>query len=303
MQLHRDLDQLPASAQGVALALGNFDGLHLGHCAILEETLKQAKALSCPAAVMTFEPHPREFFAPDAPKLRLMRLKEKMQALTDMGFSYLYLPHFNKALATTSAEDFVYRLLVEKLKVRHIITGNNFCFGAKRRGNSAYLSEASKQYGFSYHAMNHIVSDAGIISSTAIRKLLSEGQVVAANQLLGHAYTIAGHVAHGDKRGRTIGFPTANIPMHDLFLPKFGVYKVRVTLDGKEIAGVANIGARPTVGGIVPRAEIHLFDFTGDLYGKYIRATLHRFLREEKTFANIDALKAQITQDCEEARK
>lgn len=303
MQLIRDFSHIPASAKGAAIALGNFDGLHLGHRSILEETLEHAKRRGMPAAVMIFEPHPREFFNPQAPKLRLMRLREKMDGFREMGFDFLFMPRFNQSFAATSAEAFVNDYLVGALAAKHIVTGSNFYFGAKRGGNSAFLAKSAVHHRFTYHAMPQVANDAGVISSTAIRRLLAEGNVLAAAQLLGHPYRICGHVTHGDKRGRTLGFPTANIPLSKLFLPRAGVYAVRVRGSGTgDQKGVVNIGVRPTVGGTKPQAEIHLFDFSGDLYGKYVRIELQSFLRDEQKFDSLDALKNQIALDCEKAR-
>ncbi|MDX2073288.1 MAG: bifunctional riboflavin kinase/FAD synthetase [Alphaproteobacteria bacterium] len=298
MKLIRDLSNVPASAKGAVLALGNFDGLHLGHRAILQETLQRAKKAGRPAAVMTFEPHPREFFRPDAPKLRLMRLREKIEGLRAMGFSTLFMPHFNAALAATSAADFVSRWLSGTLAVQEIITGDDFCFGKGRSGNRAFLTESAGRYGFLYHAIAPVCSDAGVISSTAVRTLLAEGNVAAASALLGRPYSVCGHVIHGDKRGRQLGFPTANIPLARLFVPRAGVYAVAAGAH----KGVANIGLRPTFGGTKPQAEIHLFDFSGDLYGQYLRVELQAFLRDEQRFESLEQLKQHIAQDCERAK-
>lgn len=299
MQLIRDLSNVPANAKGAVIALGNFDGLHLGHRAILEKTLQQAKVLDAPAGVMIFEPHPREFFNPSAPKLRLQRLREKIDGLREMGFSLLFMPRFNAQLAATSAEDFVAKYLVGALAVKHIITGANFCFGAKRSGNCEFIASNASRFGFGYDAISPVKNANGVISSTIIRTLLAEGKVSEASALLGRNFSVCGHVTHGDKRGRTLGFPTANIPLEKYFIPRAGVYAVKVG-DKK---GVANIGIRPTVGGKKAQAEIHLFDFSGDLYGKYLRVQLVSFLRDEQTFPSLDALKEQITRDCEKAKK
>lgn len=303
MKLVRDMQALPAAAKGAAVALGNFDGLHLGHRAILEETLKHAGALGAPSAVMTFEPHPREFFKPDAPPLTLMRLEAKLAALDAMGFGYVFLLPFNAALAATSADDFIKHYLLETLAARAVVTGGNFHFGAKRAGNHATLAAASATHGFSYFAVAPVTNDAGVISSTAIRTLLAEGRVDAVPHFLGDYFEIRGIVAHGDKRGRQLGFPTANIDLAGMFLPRAGVYKIRAQVAGGEYAGVANIGNRPTVGGTAPRLEAHLFGFSQDIYGKDMRVQLVSFLRDEKKFESIDALKKQIAQDAADAGK
>lgn len=302
MRLIRDIADLPAAHTGAVVALGNFDGLHLGHRSILEETLREAKQCAAPAGLVTFEPHPREFFSPDTPKLRLMGIADKIIALRGMGFAVLYMLRFNASLATTGAERFVQHILVSSLGVRGVVTGENFHFGAQRAGNSAFLAHASQEHGFSYRAMPAVVDEGGIISSSRIRSLLAEGKVEETSALLGRPYSISGHVAHGDKRGRTLGFPTANVKLHDYFLPRHGVYAVRAHVGWNWYKGVANLGVRPTVGGKKPRAEIHLFDFSGDIYGKKMHVELRSFLRDEQTFASLDALKNQIHLDCEQAR-
>ena len=300
MKLIRDLAFIPDDVKGAAVALGNFDGLHRGHHAILEETLRAAAQRSVPAAVMTFEPHPREFFNPTGAKLRLMRVREKIAMLKGMGFAAIFMPRFNRALAETSAQEFVSRLLVEQLAVKHIVTGEDFSFGKARGGNREFLE---KSPGFSYHAMEHVSDGGEMISSSAIRRKLGEGDVAGAALLLGHPYRICGHVVHGDKRGRTLGFPTANLSMHRLFLPRPGVYAVKVS--GRKTGmhrGVANIGMRPTVGGTTPRAEIHIFADVGDIYGDYLVIEPTRFIRDEKKFDSLDALKLQIHADVEAAQ-
>ncbi len=303
MKLFRDLSALPESIRGASLAIGNFDGLHRGHRAILDETLAHARTQGGTSAVLTFEPHPREFFKPDAPSLRLMRLREKLSVLREMGFSAVFMPHFNAALAATSAGDFVSALLVEKLGVRHVVTGDNFCFGHKRGGTSALLADVATAQGFSYHAIAPLVHAGGVISSSAIRESLAEGDLVRAEALFGHPFRISGHITHGDKRGRELGFPTANISLAGMFLPRAGVYAVTArSARLGERRGVANIGLRPTVGGTSPRLEAHLFGEAGNLYGDYLQVTLRRFLRDEQKFASLDALKTQIIHDIQEAQ-
>jgi len=300
VQVIRALDSVPESAKGAALALGNFDGLHLGHRAIFAETLKRARALSTHASIMTFEPHPREFFAPDAPSLKLMRLDEKLAGFEAAGFEHVLLLPFDKELASTSAGDFMGSILIKALAVKAVITGEDFRFGAKRSGDHATLAAAAA---FEYHAVKPVCNDAGVISSSAIRALLSEGKVEQVPHFMGHPFTITGIVAHGDKRGRDLGFPTANIEMNNIFLPRKGVYSVVAEVEKKQYRAVANIGERPTVNGASPRAEVHLFDFGGDIYGKKMRVELHSFLRDEVRFASLDELKAQIARDVEKARQ
>lgn len=304
MQLIRTLSSTPDSLKQAVIALGNFDGLHPGHLAILHHTLATAKTMEAPAAVMSFEPHPREFFNPDAPKLRLMRLKEKIRALQEMGFDALFLPHFNAKLAATSAEDFVQTLLVDMLKARHIVTGNNFCFGKGREGNCSFLAQASEAKGFGYDAIDAVDDDEGrIVSSSSIRAALENGNVSLAAQLLGRPFAICGHVTHGDKRGRSLGFPTANVPLETLFVPKAGVYAVRVQIGNEYVNGVANIGMRPTFNGTKPRLEAFLFGFSRDIYGCYIRAHLVAFIRPEQRFNSLQQMTAQLQADTIQAKE
>ncbi len=302
MKLIRSLIDTPKSLKGAVIALGNFDGLHLGHQAILEQTLALAKSLNAPAAVMSFEPHPREFFKPDAPKLRLMRTREKITALRKMKFDALFLPHFNAALAATSAEDFIKNTLCGQLKARHIITGDNFCFGKNRGGDSTFLALTATEMGFGYSAMAAVEQEQKTVSSSAIRGALADGNPALAKLLLGSPFFISGHVAHGDKRGRTIGFPTANIALKNLFIPKLGVYAVRAHIGDNVIDGVANLGVRPTFSGTQPRLETHLFDFNEDIYGQSIRIELLAFIRAEQRFASLDEMTAQLKADSATAK-
>lgn len=284
------------------VALGNFDGLHIGHQAILKESLRLSHELKLPAAIMTFEPHPREYFNPEAPKLRLMRLRDKIAQLKALGFSLMFMPRFNAKFAATSADDFISDILVGQIRARHVVTGENFHFGKGRGGNSALLAQKSKALGFGYSAIKTVTQSGKPVSSSAIREALAAGQLEDVAPQLGHFYTLSGHVAHGNKRGRTLGFPTANIILDDIFIPKHGVYAVRVNVGNQTYDAVANIGIRPTFGVSKPLLEVYLFDFSGDLYGKRIRIEFHHFLREEQKFPSIDVMTEQLNRDMTQAK-
>lgn len=304
MHLFRTLHNLPPAATGAVVAIGNFDGMHLGHRAVLQEATRRAQESGAPLAAMIFEPHPREFFSPTHAPFHIYPLRKKLSLLAAEGVNILYMPRFNTAFSGLSADSFC-RLLAEALHVRHVVTGEGFVFGHKRGGDTAMLRARAEALGFGYTAVEPVEEGGAPISSSRIRLLLQEGDIQAANALLGRAYAIEGRVMHGDGRGRQLGFPTANIPLGRILPPAYGVYAVRVELPGGgEARGVANIGLRPTFGGdSTPRLEAHLFDFSGDVYGRRLRVELVRHLRAERKFDGIEALKAQIAEDVERAKK
>ncbi|MFD2261616.1 bifunctional riboflavin kinase/FAD synthetase [Lacibacterium aquatile] len=292
MFVSRDPFRLPTTLRGATLVLGNFDGIHPGHQAVISA----AKAVGAKTIVVTFEPHPRRLFRPDTPPFRLTPPGPKLRALQAQGIDGVIALRFNRRLAAMSAEDFVNEILVRALGAGHVVVGEDFCFGQSRQGNLASLRADGR---FRVTGVPAIATHGTIFSSTEIRTLLSDGRPDEAARLLGHPFTIEGHVRHGDKRGRTIGFPTANIGLGSYIRPKFGVYAVRVPGVGQ---GVANLGRRPTFGGFDDRLEVHLFDFSGDLYGRRLQVQLVSFLRQEQKFDGLDALKAQIALDAAEAR-
>lgn len=293
MFVSRDPFLLPPGLRGATLALGNFDGIHPGHQAVISA----AKAAGNKTILVTFEPHPRQLFRPDQPPFRLTPPGPKLRALQAQGIDGVVALRFNRALAAMSAQDFIDTILVRALGAAHVVVGEDFCFGQGRLGSLATLQADGR---FRVTGVPAIATDGIIFSSTEIRNLLTAGEPEKAARLLGHPFTIEGHVRHGDKRGRTIGFPTANIGLGSYLRPKFGVYAVRVAGIGK---GVANLGRRPTFNGFDDRLEVHLFDFTGDLYGKRLAVELASFIRPEQRFDGIEALKAQIALDAAEARR
>lgn len=286
------------------LTIGNFDGLHRGHQALLERLTAKARSLSLPAAVLTFEPHPRELFAPDQAPARLTSLREKLKLLERCGVDRVYVCHFNAKLAALSAEDFVERILVRGLAVRHLFIGDDFLFGKGRRGDFALLQRAGKEHGFGVEAMHTIDWQGERVSSSAVRDVLAAGDIEHAARLLGRPYCISGRVVHGEKIGRQIGFPTANVQLKRKRLPLSGVFVVRVDgIAAQSLPGVSSLGVRPTIGtGLKPALEVHLLDFAQSIYGAHVSVNFLHKLRDEARYDSLDALKAQIARDVENAR-
>lgn len=303
MRIHRSWAGLPETARGGIVALGNFDGLHLGHAQLLR--VAHASRPDATLGVLSFEPHPREVFRPDDPPFRLTLASERAALLAGFGVRELFQLSFDTAFSTLSAESFVTEVLQDGLGARHLVCGPDFAFGHRRGGDVAMLSARAEAMGIGMTIVPHLSDEQGPISSTRIRRLLQDGYPERAAALLGRPWAISGIVAHGDKRGRTLGFPTANVALGGHLEPARGVYAVRVTVeDGTEHAGVANIGRRPTVSaGLESRLEVHLFGFSDDLYETEISIALIAFLRGERRFDGIEALRAQIGADAEHARR
>ena len=308
--LYRNLADLPAEAQGAVLAIGNFDGVHIGHQQVIGDARALAEAKNAPLGVMLFDPHPQQFFAPDAPPFRLTRLVTRAALLADLGVDFTLALPFDAAMAACEAEDFITDILVGKLNVAAVCVGYDFCFGKGRKGNFAMLRDVGGEMGFETFATEAVLQpdSTNPFSSSAIRNFLRDGEPEKAAALMGHAFAIEAEVQTGDRRGHTIGFATANMPLDDYVLPKFGVYAVRADIldgdfAGQALRGVANLGLRPTVGTDKPRLESHFFDFDGDLYGANLRVSLLHFIRPEQKFDGLDALKAQIAKDSDKARE
>jgi riboflavin kinase/FMN adenylyltransferase len=301
MKVFKHWRGLPAAARGASVALGNFDGVHLGHAGVVRAA--HAARPDVPRAVLTFEPHPREFFRPQDPPFRLTLSAERAAALAALGVEYLYELPFTPEFSHLTAEQFITEILADGLNAAHLACGADFAFGHRRGGDVSLLATQAESLGMGLTLVPPVSDSQGPISSTRIRRLLQDGYPERAAQLLGHPHTIRGIVAHGDQRGRTIGFPTANIPLGRHLEPARGVYAITARLpDGTAQNGVANIGLRPTVGGTQSRLEAHLFDYSGDLYDADLTISLHHFIREEQKFPSFDALKAQIAQDAAAAR-
>lgn len=307
MELIRGLYNLRACHHGCVATIGNFDGVHLGHQAVLGQLSEQADELGLPLVVITFEPYPQEFFAPDGESPpRLTRFREKLQALRRYGVDRVLSLGFDKALSQMSAEYFIEQLLVEGLGVRYLVVGDDFRFGHRRRGDIDMLRSAGERRGFQVVEMHTFEVGGERVSSTRVREALSAGKLEYAAQLLGRSYRMSGRIVHGDQRGRTIGFPTANIHLHRRVTPLRGVYAVEMfgLLDdvASPVKGVANIGHRPTVDGTRCQLEVHLFDFDREVYGEYVQVEFITRLRDEKRFDSFADLKAQIGLDAAQAR-
>jgi riboflavin kinase / FMN adenylyltransferase len=307
MRIYRHFETLPEEARGAAIAVGNFDGVHLGHCSVIGEAGRLARASDIPWAVLTFEPHPRRVFKPDQPPFRLTPFRTKARALEKLGVDAMIVQRFNRDFSQRPAEDFVTNVLVQGFGARHVVAGYDFVFGHNRGGNCEMLLAMGQKLGFGFTAVSAVEDTDGMIySSTRIRECLNAGDPAGAAAILGRPFEIEGRVAHGDKRGRTIGFPTLNLHLGSVVRPALGVYAVRIgklTPQGETwMDGVANIGVRPTFGGDNVVLEAHAFDFEGNLYGQLVTVALIGYIRAEKKFDGLDALKAQIAADCDTAR-
>ncbi|PWE16937.1 bifunctional riboflavin kinase/FMN adenylyltransferase [Marinicauda salina] len=296
---------LPAAARGGVAALGNFDGVHRGHRAVLDAAAALAAERGTVAVAAVFKPHPRRYFRPDIAPFRLMSDAQRARALAAAGAARIHVIPFGPELAAMSPEAFARDVLAGGLGLDGVVTGGDFRFGKDRAGDAAMLATLGERHGFTARAAPEVDdADGTKISSTAIREALGRGEPETAARLLGGAWRIEGVVARGDERGRTLGFPTANIGLGDYVRPRFGVYAVRATVPGRDapVPGVANIGRRPTVDGEDERLEVHLFDFEGDLYGSTLEVAIEHFIRPETKFDGLDALKRQIAADSEQAR-
>ena len=319
MHVIRGLHNCQNKHQHSVITIGNFDGLHLGHQKMLEQLSAEAKRLNTHRCLMTFEPLPREYFSKGnsynskpskntTSTARLTNRIEKMRTLNSFELAiqpeYLLFLNFNQSLASMSANEFIEKILVDKLKIKSVIVGDDFRFGCDRQGDFSLLQEYGKRHHFAVSSITSHLIENQRASSTLIREALSNNQLAEADKMLGRPYTISGHVNHGEKRGRTIGFPTANIHLRRSQTPLRGVYSVTMhSSKYGDIAGVANIGRRPTVGGEHIQLEVHLFDFEQSIYGEQISVSFQHKIREEKKFDSFDDLKQQIKLDCEVARK
>lgn len=303
MELIRGIHNILPAHRGCVLTIGNFDGVHRGHAKVIASLVERAKHFGLPATLMTFEPQPQELFRGDDAPARLSLLRDKIVLLDELGIDRLLCVNFNAKFAAMDPEHFIEDLLVRKLGVRYLVVGDDFCFGKSRAGNFEMLKKAGERFGFAVvNTHSFMVGDLRV-SSTAVREQLAKGNLEQARRLLGHPFTLCGRVAHGQKIGRTIGFPTANIALKRKVVPVRGVFAVKLWWFGSDIyEGVANVGFRPTVNGQVCQLEVHLFDFEGDLYGKRVEVELVAKIRDEQPFESLDALKKQIWNDADRAR-
>ncbi|HHJ12692.1 MAG TPA: bifunctional riboflavin kinase/FAD synthetase [Chromatiales bacterium] len=305
MELIRGLHNLRPRHHGCVATIGNFDGVHLGHQAVLGQLADKAAELHVPGTVITFEPLPREYFARGQAPGRLTRLREKLQALNRYGVDRVLLLRFDAALAALSAAEFVERILVRGLGIRHLVIGDDFRFGRGREGDIDFLRAAGRRHGFGVSPTPSFLVDGCRVSSTRIRELLGKGDLDAAARLLGRPYRLSGRVVHGNKLGRELGFPTANMPFGDYAPPLSGIFVVETWgLPEEPRPGVASLGVRPTIDAQSTQfvLEVHLFDFAGDLYGRHLSVDFLHKLRDEARFDSLEALTEQIARDAEDAR-
>jgi len=302
MQLIRGIHNITPQVRGCVLTIGNFDGVHLGHQEVLNGLKAKAKSLKLPSTVMTFEPQPQELFKGNKAPARLSRLRDKLSLLEDYDIERLLCVRFDAKFSAMTARDFIEQLLVKQLGVKFLVVGDDFRFGHQRIGNFEMLKQAGQEFGFEVISTQSLRVSNARVSSTLVREHLAKGDITAATKMLGHPFVISGRVRHGQKLGRTIGFPTANIALERKVSPVQGVFAVAVKLDGATYQGVANIGKRPTVNGTRIQLEIHLFDFQGDIYGKRLDTHVLQLIRTEKKFDSFDLLKEQIKRDVIDAK-
>ena len=296
---------IPDAFRGSIVALGNFDGFHLGHQAVVGRAVERAAHERRPVIVATFDPHPVRFFKPDVPPFRLTTLEQRQELYLAAGATAMLVFHFDGELAGTSAEDFVKVLLAEHLGVTGVVTGEDFTFGKGRTGNRTMLDELGREVGIECRTVAPVLDGGESVSSSRIRDALRDGDPQEAARLLTRPFAIRGVVEHGDKRGREIGYPTANLAIESYLRPRYGIYAVtgRILATGQELQGAANLGTRPQFDPPKELLEPHFFDFDGDLYGQEIEVAFHHFLRPEAKFENLDALVAQMDKDCADAKR
>lgn len=291
-------------ARGSVTTIGVFDGLHLGHQKLLDYVIAEAGTSGLPTVVMSFEPTPREYFSPQNPPARLMRFGEKFQALEDYGVDVFYCPNFDEEIRSASPESFIQEILVETLNVRHLVVGDDFRFANNRSGNIEHLRRAATEHNFEMHHIPGVDCDGERVSSTAVRRALSSGNLGRASTLLGRQYRMSGKVIEGNHLGRKLGFPTANINPDRRQVALMGIFAARVMgLENEPLDGVASLGTRPTVDGTKLLLEVHIFDFDEDIYGRHIHVDFVEKLRDEVKFADLDALVEQMHLDAAEARQ
>ena len=299
---HRD--PMPDRLRGAVLALGNFDGFHQGHQAVIGAAIDWARSEGRPAVVATFSPHPMRYFQPDSPPFRLTRLDQRSELFAAAGADAMLVFHFDETLATMAAERWIEDVIAGQIGAAGVVTGQDFTFGRARGGNPALLKAFGARVGVGARTVGPVHDDVGPISSSRIRAALQAGDCAEATRLLTRPYAIRGTVQHGDKLGRSIGFPTANLDLGQYLRPLYGIYAVTGRLpDGRVLQGAANVGIRPSFDPPKELLEPYFFDFSGDLYGQEIDVSLHHFLRPEAKFDTLDALTAQMHKDCDEARR
>ncbi len=303
MQILHGLDFVPVTAKGAVLAIGNFDGVHRGHRVLLKKSVEIARELGRQPGVMVFEPHPREHFHPNDPHFRLTELSQKLSVFEELGAKLCVVLTFDQMLAGISAEEFVSRILVENLLVSHIVIGYDFFFGKGRSGRPEDLKTAGQKHGFGVTIVEPVAEDGEVFSSTAIRLKLAQGDVTGAAYDLGRPWSVTGKIISGAKRGTDLGYPTANVPLAKGTALAHGIYAVNAYLGERKLQGAAYLGTRPTFDDGMPVLEVYLFDFVGDLYGHEITVEFIGFVRPDRKFWSVEALKSQMADDCKEAKR
>ena len=304
MYLIRGIHNLKVTDRGCVATIGNFDGVHLGHQAVIGQLAKKSAEKGLPTCVISFEPQSAEYFKPQSSPARLTRLREKLVVLTSFSVDKFLCLAFNKSLSELTAEEFIKKILVDGLGIKYLVVGDDFHFGQDRTGNFDLLVKAGEEHGFQVAHTHTFDLEGERVSSTRVRQALEQGDLKQAEKLLGRAYSMSGKVAHGDKRGRTIGFPTANVFLHRKQTPLSGVFAVRMLgVESEPLQGVANIGTRPTVDGSRTLLEVHLFNFDQEIYGRHVQVEFVRKLRDEIRFESFDDLKKQIFIDAQQARE
>ena len=300
---HRET--VPAPLRGAIIALGNFDGFHLGHQAVAKEAIDWARSDGRPAIIATFDPHPVRFFRPDVPPFRLTTLEQRQELYLAAGATAMLVFHFDGELAGTSAQDFITQVLLDGLGAHGVVSGEDFTFGQGAKGNVALLQGFGAEHGLMSRTVGAVIDHGRAISSSRVREALREGDPEEAARLLTRPFAVRGVVQHGDKRGREIGYPTANLTLDTYLRPKYGIYAVtgRILATGQELKGAANVGMRPQFEPPKELLEPYFFDFAGDLYGQEIEVAFHHFLRGEAKFDTLDELTEQMARDCDEARR
>jgi riboflavin kinase/FMN adenylyltransferase len=297
-------EPMPEALRGAILALGNFDGFHQGHQAVVGSAIAWARSEGRPCVVATFSPHPMRYFRPETPPFRLTRLDQRGALFAAAGADAMLVFHFDAALADTPAEDWIEQVIAGQVGAAGVVTGQDFTFGRRRGGNAALLREVGARFGVTARTVGPVHDAEGPISSSRIRAALQAGDCATATRLLTRPFAIRAAVQHGDKLGRAIGFPTANLAMGEYLRPRYGIYAVTGLLpDGRRLPGAANLGVRPTFDPPKELLEPYFFDFSGDLYGQEIEVAFHAFLRPEAKFASLDALTEQMAKDCAEAKR
>lgn len=305
MLILRHPHHCPPAMKHSVIALGNFDGVHKGHQQVINTARRIAAEEALPSAVMTFEPHPVSVFKAEASAMRITPFRMKALQIQALLVDSLCVLQFSEQFSQLTAEQFVWQILVDAMKIRHIVVGEDFNFGRNRSGNAVFLKQMAAEYGFGVSCVKQVIEAGQVCSSSNIRQCIRQGKMEEAAQLLGHHYTLTGKVHAGDKRGRLLGFPTANIQLHkEQLRPLYGVYAVKISLNEGEYwyNGVANLGQRPSFTSPEERFEVHIFGFDGDIYDKRVQVKFLKYLRPEQQFSGLEALKAQIVQDSTQAQ-